>query len=63
MDMLTLTAQDALLIIGVLSLIFAAICALADWGIPRMITLRRRKRIIATRQTDRLARWMREEWQ
>ena len=63
MDMLILTAQDGFLILGALSFTFAVICALADWAIPRAVTLRLRKRIIAARQAKSLTPLMREEWQ
>ena len=54
---------NTLMLIGTLSLAFAVLCALSDWAIPRMVTLRRRRRIIAARRTAGLAPWMREEWQ
>jgi len=57
----------AITIIGALSLTFAILCATADWAIQRLITMRRRRRIIAAREARAvatpLARWMREEWQ
>ena len=54
---------EILILIGTLSFVFALLCAIADWAIPRLILLRRRKRIIATRKVRRLAPYMREEWQ
>ncbi|WP_252178374.1 hypothetical protein [Endozoicomonas sp. 4G] len=53
---------NTLILIGTLSLAFAALCALSDWAVPRMVTLRRRRRIIAARRTAALASWMSEEW-
>lgn len=53
---------NTLMLIGTLSLTFAVLCALSDWAIPRLVTLRRRRRIIAARRPT-LAPWMREEWQ
>lgn len=54
---------ETLALIGALSLTFAVLCAMSDWAIPRLITLRRRQRIIEARRTATLAPWMREEWQ
>ena len=54
---------ETLIAIGAISLTFAALCALSDWAIPRLILLRRRKRIIATRKVRSLAPMMSEEWQ
>lgn len=48
---------DALLLIGTLSLGFAALCALADYAIPRLVLLRRRRQ-----PQPRLAPLMREEY-
>ena len=53
---------EILILIGALSLTFALLCATADWAIPRLVTLRRRKRIIAKRAPV-MAAYMREEWQ
>lgn len=53
---------ETLIAIGAISLVFAALCAIADWAVPRLILLRRRQRIIAARKSARLAPWMREEW-
>ena len=52
---------DLLIIIGTLSFVFGLLCAMADWAIPRLILLRRRRRIIAAR-APRLARMMSEEY-
>ena len=51
-----------ILVIAALSLTFALLCAAADWAVPRLVTLRRRRRIIAARQTARLAPLMSEEY-
>ena len=53
---------EMLAIVGVMSLMFAILCATADWAIPRLVTLRRRRRIMAARAPE-LAPMMREEWQ
>ena len=52
---------NTLALIGTLSLTFALLCALSDWAIPRLVTLRRRRRIIAKR-APRLAPMMSEEY-
>ena len=52
---------EMLFVIGGMSLVFAVLCATADWAIPRLILLRRRQRIIEAR-APRLARMMSEEW-
>ena len=53
--------SELLIVVGGMSLVFALLCATADWAIPRLILLRRRQRIIAAR-APRLARMMSEEW-
>ena len=53
---------ETLMLIGALSIAFAILCALSDWAIPRLILLRRRRRIIAARRPA-LTAYMREEWQ
>ena len=53
---------EILITIGAMSLVFAILCATADWAIPRLVTLRRRRRIIAKRAPV-VAAYMREEWQ
>ena len=53
---------ETLILIGALSLAFAILCGLSDWAIPRLILLRRRRRLIVKR-APALAAYMREEWQ
>ena len=52
---------EILITIGALSLVFAILCATADWAVPRLILLRRRRRIIAARRPA-LAGMMSEEY-
>ena len=52
---------EMLIVIGGMSLVFAILCAMSDWAVPRLLLLRRRQRIIAAR-APRLARMMSEEW-
>ena len=52
---------EMLAVVGVMSLMFAILCATADWAIPRFVILRRRRRIMAARAPE-LARLMSEEY-
>ena len=54
---------EFLIAIGGMSMVFVILCALSDWAVPRLITLRRRKRIIAARKPElELAPMMSEEY-